>query len=386
MVDRKHSAPNVPSARRMGSFSGSSWTVFYVLHIEATAYLASLRARDCSPNTERAYAGRIALYLAYCAETGLDWASPTVWQLGAFLRWLVEDPLPPRGHQPTVEPRFRSKGTANHIVTTVCEFLRFGCTHRWVRPEVVAPLSAKKFLDFLPSGFDPGEDGQFRTVRTKLVKFRVAIPGYEWLTPDQIDALIQAAPRARDRFLVSLLRCTGMRIGEALGLRREDMHLLASSKELGCPLEGPHVHVRRRRNANGAWAKSRKPRSIPVTADVIDSYIDYQLERDLVPAAADCDLVLVNMFHAPLGEGMKYGTVKEMFDRLAVRAGITARPHMLRHSAATELLRAGTDRSVVQEILGHVSARSMDVYTHVDDKDKRAAFDAVAAAQKKGNQ
>ncbi|WP_280426309.1 tyrosine-type recombinase/integrase [Nocardia carnea] len=364
---------------------GWSWTVFYDLHVEATAYLAALRARDCSPNTERTYAGRVALYLSYCARVGLDWSAPTVWQLSRFLYWLVEQPLPPRGRRPAVETVFRSRGTANAIVTTVCEFLRFGCLHGWVEPEVVSPLSRTKFLVFLPVGFDPGEEDQFRYVRTKLVKFRVAVPGYEWLAPDQIDALIGQTRRARDRFLIGLLACTGMRIGEALGLRREDLHLLSSSREFGCRLEGPHVHICRRRNANGAWAKARKPRSIPVTTEVVDFYVDYLLERDQVPEAADCGLVFVNLFHAPLGAGMSYGTAKELFDRLAKRAGFPARPHMLRHSAATRWLRAGVDRGVVQELLGHASQQSMEIYTHVDDKDKRAAVNIAAAWQEGGH-
>lgn len=52
-----------------------AWVVIddYVMHREANAYLAALRARDRSTNTERVYAGRIALYLTYCSETGLDW-------------------------------------------------------------------------------------------------------------------------------------------------------------------------------------------------------------------------------------------------------------------------------------------------------------------------
>ncbi|WP_211300349.1 tyrosine-type recombinase/integrase [Nocardia fluminea] len=248
-------------------------------------------------------------------------------------------------------------------------------------PEVVAPLTQAKFLAFLPEGFDPGEDGRFRTAQVKLVKFRVAISGYEWLSAEQVTVLIELAARARDRFLVSLLATTGMRIGEALGLRREDMHLLSNSRDLGCSIEGPHVHIHRRRNANGAWAKARKPRSVPVTTSVVDHYVDYLVERGRVPEALDCDLVFVNLFHAPLGEGMKYGSAKEMFDRLARRAGFTARPHMLRHAAATRWLRNGTDRSVVQALLGHVSSKSMDLYTHVDDQEKRAAVNAVGAAR-----
>lgn len=64
--------------------------------------------------------------------------------------------------------------------------------------------------------------------------------------------MIALAGRARDRFLIALLACTGLRIGEALGLRRGDMHLLASSRVLGCGADGTHLHVRRRTdNPNG---------------------------------------------------------------------------------------------------------------------------------------
>ncbi len=58
-------------------------------------------------NTERAYAGRIALYLSYCADRGVDWAAPSAGQLSAFLNWLVD------------ERKFRSKGTANAITGTL---------------------------------------------------------------------------------------------------------------------------------------------------------------------------------------------------------------------------------------------------------------------------
>jgi integrase/recombinase XerD len=50
----------------------------YVMHREANAYLAALRARDRSANTERVYADRIVLYLTYCSATGLDWKTPGV--------------------------------------------------------------------------------------------------------------------------------------------------------------------------------------------------------------------------------------------------------------------------------------------------------------------
>lgn len=53
------------------------------LHTEAVAFLASLRARGCSPNTERAYAGRVALFLNYCRMRRLDWRIPGFLDLAA---------------------------------------------------------------------------------------------------------------------------------------------------------------------------------------------------------------------------------------------------------------------------------------------------------------
>ncbi|WP_197686176.1 tyrosine-type recombinase/integrase [Actinoplanes derwentensis] len=266
-------------------------------------------------------------------------------------------------------------------MTTVCEFLRFGARHGWVGPEVVARLSQPKFLTHLPPGYNAGEDGQFRTVRAKSIKFVVAEDGVEWLSAEQFERLLPLTRNARDRFMVALIGCTGMRIGETLGLRREDMHLLSNSAVLGCRVTGPHVHVRRRANANGALAKSRFPRSIPVSTELVELYADYCHERDRIPEAAGCDMVFVNMFRAPLGSPVGYHNAKDMFDRLARRAGFAVRPHVLRHTAATRWVRSGVARDVVQSLLGHVSPSSMDPYIHATDQDKREAVERVAAAR-----
>ncbi len=196
--------------------------------------------------------------------------------------------------------------------------------------------------------------------------------------------MIAIAPRARDRFLTALLACTGLRIGEALGLHRGDMHLLASSRAVGCGVEGPHVHVRRRAdNPNRALAKSRFSRMVPVTADLVALYADYQFERDRVAQAADSEMVFVNLFRPPLGGAMSYPNTKEMFDRLARTAGHACRPHMLRHSAATRWLRDGVDRDVVQRLLGHASPLSMERYRHVDDAEARAAVEYVESVKER---
>lgn len=177
-------------------------------------------------------------------------------------------------------------------------------------------------------------------------------------------AVVAAASNARDRFLIIALLATGMRIGEALGLRRSDVHFLARSEALGCGIPGPHLHVIRRLNENGAFAKSRYPRTIPVTERLVQAYSDYWFERDRFGHGVDNDAVFVNLFREPRGRSMSYSNAKEMVDRLARDCGFTVRPHMLRHTAATRWIEAGVDPDIVQALLGHVSFTSTERYIH----------------------
>jgi integrase len=176
-----------------------------------------------------------------------------------------------------------------------------------------------------------------------------------------------------------MMAVTGTRIGECLGLRREDMHLLPDSRALDCVIEGAHLHVRRRANPNGALAKSRYPRSVPVTEPLVRLYADYQHERDqIIGAASSNDMVFVNLYAAPLGQALKYSAAKGSFDRAACRAGVRARPHMLRHTAATRWVRSGVALDVVRALLGHASLQSTAMYLHADDRSKRDAVERVS--------
>ena len=155
--------------------------------------------------------------------------------------------------------------------------------------------------------------------------------------------------------MVRLMHDTGLRIGEALGLRREDVHLLSDSRRLGCAVVGPHVHVRHRANPNGALAKSRFPRTVPASEAVLVAYSDYQFERAEILGGDDSDMVFVNLYHDPLGAPMVYRAAKRFFERLADECGFAVRPHMLRHSAATAMLRSGASLSDVGQVLRHHS-------------------------------
>ena len=352
----------------------------YVIHPEASAYLAWLRSLDRSTNTERVYAGRIAHFLTHCSKNRLDWRTVSLDDLARFVRALVAEPLPTRAaSEKVMNVKFRSNNTANAIFTSVCEFLRFAATRGWVPTELAQGLTHPKYLRNKVPGLDWGEEGQFRTVHARSIRLRDIEASPESLTDDEIHTVVRALPNHRDRLLVAVLAESGVRIGEALGLRRQDMHLLSSSTALDCSIRGPHLHVRRRLNANGALAKSRLPRSIPVTPELVKAYADYQHERFTVLGADGSDFVFINLYKPPVGAALRYHNAKKLFERVSEKVGFAVRPHMFRHSAASRWLAAGTPRDVVQALLGHVSAASMERYFHPTSEAKRAAVERVGA-------
>lgn len=345
-----------------------------VVHREASDFLRALQGAGRSPHTVRVYAGRVARFLSWCAGEGVDWRSVSVATLARFKHFL--EATPQRGG------RARTGSTVNAVLTAVCEFLRFSARAGVIDPAVADRLSEPRFLRFTPPGFDVGESGQFRTVRARALKARAQTPFPEALTAEESEAVLGCCRRPRERFMVVLLLESGLRIGEGLGLRRQDVHLLADSRSVGCGVVGPHVHVRHRANPNGALAKSRFPRTVPASEAVVEAYADYQFERMSILGDDDADMVFVNLYHEPLGTPMTYRAAKGFFERLAKECGFPVRPHMLRHTAATNWVRAGVDLDVVQRLLGHHSLASTAVYLHARDEDKRRAVEAVAAGER----
>lgn len=129
---------------------GTSFVVVdenFAFHVEACAYLAYLRAGGRSPNTERVYAGRVAMFLSYCSAHGLDWREVSFDDLSRFLSSLATDPVPTVRNS-AAKPRCRSHRTANAIMTAVCEFLRFASIRGWVAAAVAEQLSRPKFLRY----------------------------------------------------------------------------------------------------------------------------------------------------------------------------------------------------------------------------------------------
>lgn len=215
-------------------------------------------------------------------------------------------------------------------------------------------------------------------VRSSLLRAPEVTRPPATLTDEQAGVL-DAASSARDRFLLAVLLEAGLRIGEALGLRREDLHLLPSSAALGCQVQGGHLHVRPRLdNVNGARAKSGRPRTIPVSVGLAQLYRCYVAERELDPAAAGVDYVFLNRYGATRARPMSYSNAVQMVAAAGRRAGFRARPHMLRHTAATRWRRGGAGLDVIQVLLGHASVASTAIYLHATDDELRAAVERVS--------
>jgi len=369
------------------------WTVVddgYVEHERAAVWLQALvDGQGRSVGTARAYAGRLALYLTWAAKAGVDPVGPAVDQLAAFARWLERTPSRKhrrgRERRRAADPKLvvlgaaRSAATVEGILAAVVEFVRFGASRGWCAPAVAERLSFRAELRFLPTGWDRGERTGLPTVNRRVVRRRRAERPPEILARAQVGALVDACSRRRDRFIVEALYATGLRVAELCGLHLVDLHLVPTAAHLGCRVAGPHLHVRRREdNENGALAKSIWPRVVPVTKELVRSHDAYRFERDAVAEAAESDYLLVNLWRAPLGRALKPDAVERLFVRLSARVGFRARPHMLRHSFASEVALATKDPALVKELLGHASVSSTDVYLHARWDDMRAAVDTHA--------
>ncbi len=356
------------------------WTVVdddYVKVALADQYLFDLRfGRDRAESTTRVYAGELARFLCWCGRTGRS-LEDGARHLSRFVLLLRSTPIERAG---AGQGRPPGAARVNHMLAVVREFFKHAVAAGAVDGSVLAALYEVADDRFLPAELR-AEGGGLRyraRPRHRLRAGRPARPGAasqaEW------EALLEAASSWRDRFLLVLLWFCGLRIGEALGLRRADLHFMASSASLGCSVPGPHLHVvHREDNPNRACSKSGNERTVPVVTWVLAYYDRYVQERLACPVADGCDFVLVNLFHAPLGQPMTASAARQAFASLSRRAGLPrpVHPHMLRHSAGTELSEAGAAIDVVQALLGHQSITSTQVYVHPSPSRARQAVEAV---------
>jgi integrase/recombinase XerD len=170
------------------------------------------------------------------------------------------------------------------------------------------------------------------------------------LSPDMVNRLL-AAPNAADRFmlrdraLLALLYATGCRASEVVTLQLRDVHL----DEAYC-------------RCIGKGNKERLVSLNPVAIAAMEAYLTH--ERRVLASRTEADEFLVSRTGRALTRILVWKLVKKYARRIGASEQVS--PHTLRHSFATHLLAGGAEIRALQEMLGHASIATTQIYTHVE--------------------
>lgn len=285
-------------AQRVETVSADeSWTVTghdLVPIAPVDQFLTYCSAVGRSPRTVETYAYALATFFRFLDDGGFDWRDLTLEQAARFVEWLqrpasdvaVIHPSPDRSGS----GQGRKAATVNKITAAMTAFYDYhaangvGVIERIVVWRHIARRRYKPFLHHVSRG-QPVRRSRLRVSQPEMIP--------KTLAPDEVQRLLDACDHHRDRFLVALLYETGLRIGQALGLRHDDLRTWELS-----------LVVRPRGdNANGARAKTRREHVIAITPELVELHSAYMFEEygDL-----DSDYVFVNLWAGRRGQAMTY--------------------------------------------------------------------------------
>ena len=175
------------------------------------------------------------------------------------------------------------------------------------------------------------------------------------LTIDEVSQLLDEAAAAgtdpvslRDRALLEFMYATGCRVSEAVGVDLADIDLDQRVARL--------------------MGKGSKQRLVPVGSYACTAMKEYLRQgRSTLMARAKTNPEMRAVFLNKRGRRLSRQSIWEVVTTIGKRAGITKplHPHTLRHSFATHLIQGGADVRTVQELLGHASVTTTQIYTHV---------------------
>lgn len=292
-------------------------------------FIVALEARDASPNTRRAYQTAVGAYLGWLGDRGTDWRSPGRLELRAYLAHLTV------GH---------ARSSVAQRLAALRSFYRW-CTRTGLTTgDPWGALATPRLPRRLP-----------RVLEVEQVERLLAAVDEEPGTAEH-DALI-----LRDRAIVETAYAAGLRIGELasatvadLDLRRGEIRVIGKGRKERIGLLG-----RPARAALEAYLADGRP----------------VLLAEAGPGGAQPPEIFLNHRGAAIGvRGLRF-----RLERLRARAGLPlgVSPHTLRHSFATHLLDGGADLRIVQELLGHSSLATTQIYTHVSPARLRTAYEAA---------
>lgn len=198
--------------------------------------------------------------------------------------------------------------------------------------------SLNSFFDYLVSEGERKDNPSSAVDSPKLGKYLPVV-----LSVEEVLAILKAAPNERDRAILEVLYGCGLRVSEVCSLKISEVYL----KDMFVKVMG----------------KGSKERLVPMAPSTASAIMDYLSVRPESDAGCE-DVLFLNRF----GRALSRVAVFKMVKSVALVAGVDKNlsPHTFRHSFATHLIENGADLRVVQEMLGHESILTTEIYTHVD--------------------
>lgn len=298
-------------------------------------FLGALAARDASLHTQRSYRTTIARYLDWLARRGTDWRSPSRAELRAYLAALGGSV---------------GRSTVGQRLAAIRSFHRFAVREGLAAGDPWGAIATPRLPRRLP-----------RVLEVQQVERLLAVVDADLeaasAAGDASRAEIAVALALRDRAIVETAYAAGLRISElasadlaSLDLKRGEVRVLGKGRKERIGLLGRPAVA-----ALHAWLEDGRP-ALAARRGAVDAPVE----------------LFLNHHGEPLGvRGLRF-----RLDRLRRAAGLPegVSPHTLRHSFATHLLDGGADLRVVQELLGHESLATTQVYTHVSPARLQSAY------------
>lgn len=170
------------------------------------------------------------------------------------------------------------------------------------------------------------------------------------LSVEEIDAMIAAIPAGkeeslRNQAIIETLYGSGLRVSELVGARLSRLDL-----------------SQRLMIVEGKGSKQRLAPVSPVAADLISQWLEQRANLNIKPEGSD--IIFLNRRGGPLTRVMIFYIIKQLAELAGIKK--TVSPHTLRHSFATHLLEGGANLRAIQEMLGHESIATTELYLHLD--------------------
>ena len=273
-------------------------------------FLAHLTlTKGMSQNTAQAYSDDVDKLTRFLAETGVAVDHASTADLEAFVSTL---------HDVGIQPRSQAR-----IISGVKSFYKFLRLEGYMDADPTELLLTPKIGRHLP----------------------------EVLTIDEIDAMIDAIDMSkpegqRNRAIIETLYGCGLRVSELIGLQLSQLFM-----------EERYVIIQ---------GKGNKQRLVPISPVAIEQITLYleQTRAHQVAKRGSEDILFLNRRGAMLTRQMIFHIVKQLCELAGIRKVIS--PHTLRHSFATHLLEGGANLRAIQQMLGHESITTTEIYVHID--------------------